>query len=59
MTEHSIKPPHRLIGYSLHDDPILLAVTGCINDGFISLVMISLEWLECEFLDVREVLVAN
>jgi hypothetical protein len=28
MTEHSIKPPHRLIGCSLHDDPISLVITS-------------------------------
>jgi hypothetical protein len=52
----------RLIGCSLDDDPISLVVTGCTNVGLISLVMVeSLEWLECEFVDVRgkKVLLAN
>ena len=34
--------PERLIGRSLDDDPISLVVTGCINVGLISLVMVSL-----------------
>jgi hypothetical protein len=32
----------RLIGCSLDNDPISLVVTGCINVGLISLVMVSL-----------------